>query len=94
MASSIPSITLRGTGDKLPLVGLGTWKAEAGVVGASVEAAIKAGYRHFDCACDYGNEAEVGQLLYLTNLFRFPMTWHPCKICIMLTGSFPRHTGR
>ena len=22
--------------------------------------AVRLGYRHFDCACDHGNEAEVG----------------------------------
>ena len=28
---------------------------------ATVTEAIRIGYRHLDCACDYGNEAEVGQ---------------------------------
>jgi diketogulonate reductase-like aldo/keto reductase len=36
-------------------------KAEAGVVGRCVEAALKAGYTHLDCASDYGNEVEVGE---------------------------------
>ena len=34
-----------------------------GEVGAAVEAALKAGYRHIDCAHIYGNEAEIGESL-------------------------------
>lgn len=44
----------------IPSVGLGTWKIPKDVVGNVVYDCIKAGFRHFDCACDYGNEVEVG----------------------------------
>jgi D-xylose reductase len=48
------------TGDKLPAVGLGFWKIPRANAAELVVEAIRAGYRHFDCACDYGNEAEAG----------------------------------
>lgn len=49
------------SGDELPTVGLGMWKVDAELIPNLIQEAIKVGYRHFDNACDYGNEAEVGQ---------------------------------
>lgn len=53
------SINLR-SGDKLPAVGLGMWKVPNSACQPLVHDAVEAGYRHFDCACDYGNEKETG----------------------------------
>ncbi|TVU36541.1 hypothetical protein EJB05_18478, partial [Eragrostis curvula] len=48
------------TGATMPSVGLGTLLADPAVVGDAVYAAVKAGYRHIDCAGAYANEKEVG----------------------------------
>jgi D-xylose reductase len=54
-----PTITLPG-GDRMPVVGLGLWKVPRDAAPQLVETAIRTGYRHLDCACDYANEPEVG----------------------------------
>lgn len=56
---NIPALTLR-SGDVLPAVGLGLWKIDTERVASIVYEAVRAGYRHFDCASDYGNERETG----------------------------------
>jgi len=48
------------TGHMLPSVGLGMWKVDGPIAAEMVVEAARCGYRHFDCACDYGNEAAVG----------------------------------
>ncbi len=48
-------------GGLFPSVGLGTWKIPDAVLPDLSPAAIDLGYRHFDCACDYGNEKAVGE---------------------------------
>lgn len=44
----------------IPAIGMGLWKIERSQASELVQQAIGMGYRHLDAACDYGNEAEVG----------------------------------
>jgi D-xylose reductase len=47
--------------NEMPKVGFGLWKIPQDICADSVYNAIKAGYRHLDSACDYGNEVQVGE---------------------------------
>ncbi|CAN6328016.1 unnamed protein product [Urochloa humidicola] len=58
---------LLNTGARIPSVGLGVWQIKPDAVGDTIYAAVKAGYRHIDCAAVYDNEKEVG--LALKKLF-------------------------
>lgn len=48
------------SGHKMPQVGFGCWKVENDTCAEQIYNAIKAGYRLFDGAADYGNEKEIG----------------------------------
>jgi D-xylose reductase len=56
---NVPALEL-SNGSQMPVLGLGMWKVENAAAPGVVEEAVRAGWRHFDCASDYGNEADVG----------------------------------
>ncbi|XP_077597783.1 aldo-keto reductase Mvan_2161-like [Stigmatopora nigra] len=63
MASDVPSVLLK-TGARMPLLGLGMYKLCGGeAVLRAVDASLAAGYRAFDSAAVYGNEADLGRAL-------------------------------
>jgi len=45
----------------MPRIGFGLWKIPREDTAQSVVEAVRAGYRHFDSAADYGNEKETGE---------------------------------
>ncbi len=61
---AVPKIRL-ATGQEIPCVGMGTFGSDhfnAEQISAAVSGAIRCGYRLFDCAAVYGNEAEIGEV--------------------------------
>ena len=63
--NSVPKQTL-ASGDQIPVIGLGTFGSDcfsAAEIAKAVEGAAAIGYRHFDCASVYGNEASIGKSL-------------------------------
>jgi 2,5-diketo-D-gluconate reductase A len=48
-------------GASIPQLGLGVMLVPEGTLGALMREAVDLGYRHFDTATHYGNEAEVGE---------------------------------
>nr|ABK35120.1 xylose reductase [Scheffersomyces shehatae] len=58
--SPIPAFKLNN-GLEMPSIGFGCWKLGKSTAADQVYNAIKAGYRLFDGAEDYGNEQEVGE---------------------------------
>ena len=64
------------SGSQVPSVGLGLWKIENEITADTVHSAIQCGYRHFDSACDYGNEIESGQGLKSAIDFIYCDAWN------------------
>ncbi|WP_433390531.1 aldo/keto reductase [Micromonospora sp. KLBMP9576] len=64
-----PTVVLPG-GDRMPLLGFGTWQATGRAGYDAVLTALDAGYRHVDTATMYGNEEECGRALRDSGLRR------------------------
>jgi len=58
-AAPVPALALRGA--DIPLLGLGTWRADGDGAALATATALELGYRHIDTATAYGNEAQVGR---------------------------------
>lgn len=56
--TAVPSVTLNN-GVEMPMLGLGTYTLKGDTAVLAVKTAAQMGYRHFDTAQAYGNEAEV-----------------------------------
>ena len=54
------STSIQVGASQMPAIGLGLWKIARDMTAETVVKAISTGYRHLDCAADYGNEPEVG----------------------------------
>lgn len=81
----IPDVRLKD-GDAIPQVGLGLWKVtDQNEFRQSVEAAIKAGYRHFDTAQAYGNEQMLPAVLKQLHIKREDV-WITTKIAVQNFG--------
>ncbi len=78
----------------MPALGLGMWKTPNEACAQLVQDAVLAGYRHFDCACDYGNEREVGDGLrrvFSSGKCRREQLWITSKL--WNTYHRPEHVG-
>ncbi|VDL92918.1 unnamed protein product [Schistocephalus solidus] len=62
MSTNVPCLTFNN-GFKVPVLGLGSFRADPNEVGNAVSAALDVGYRHLDCAALYDNEEEIGKVL-------------------------------
>jgi len=77
--TDLPTHYVLTSGDKIPSIALGVWRADHGDVDVAVKAALNAGYRHFDGAWIYGNEGEVGQAIRESNVPRSEL-WLTSKL--------------
>ncbi|XP_045528221.1 1,5-anhydro-D-fructose reductase-like [Pieris brassicae] len=60
---SVPKYFVIENNDRIPRIGFGTWQCPSTELEKTVSLALDAGYRHFDSAQVYENEAALGRAL-------------------------------
>ena len=60
----LKTLSLNHGAGRMPAIGFGTLIADSATTSGATRIALKAGYRHFDCAERYRNEREVGEALH------------------------------
>ena len=70
MKYSLSSKIRLNSGVEIPILGLGTWRAEGKECTQAILWAFEAGYRHIDTAAYYGNEEAVGKAIQDSGLDR------------------------
>ncbi|XP_054152443.1 1,5-anhydro-D-fructose reductase-like [Oppia nitens] len=63
LSESLPTTITLSNGQKMPIVGLGTYQATGDVIYESVLNALDVGFRHIDTAYLYDNEKDIGRAL-------------------------------
>lgn len=66
-------------GDRMPAIGLGTYRMKGAPCEEAVAAALDLGYRHIDTAERYDNEAEIGRALARSGVARDEL-WITSKV--------------
>lgn len=61
--TALKMFKLLRTGRKMPIIGLGTWRAPNDEVEKAVNLAFELGYRHLDAATAYMNEKAIGNVI-------------------------------
>ena len=96
---AIPCLTL-STGGRIPCIGLGTFGSDAvpaETVAETVKKAIRAGYRHIDCASVYGNEKNIGRVLndmFRSGFLKREDLWITSKVWNDMHGKVPESCKR
>ena len=70
-------------GDRMPMLGIGTWQSDPAKLYEAIVEAVKYGYRHIDCAYIYENEEIVGRALrhlFDTGVVRREELWITSKL--------------
>jgi len=78
MSNTVPEITLQDN-NRIPVLGLGTWRLSGRECTSVVRRALEFGYTHIDTAEMYENEADIGKAIRgfdRSKLFITSKVWH------------------